>query len=140
MNDDYHKHTTTAAATMSRPVYIYILVLAPAVFLFLLLRLLQVIRQTHAGQRRRPASSINASKQTCRMVAFLGSGGHTGEMIRLLYGLDYAKYPSRLYLISSGDHHSLSKAKELEAVKSRGKEHGEGVCADTRLALLTLID
>ena len=124
---------------MSRPVYIYILVLAPAVFVVLLVRLLQVIRQTHAGERKRPAS-ISASKQTCRMVAFLGSGGHTGEMIRLLYGLDYAKYQSRLYLISSGDHHSLTKAKALEAVKSRGKEHGEGVCTEIAFAILTPTD
>lgn len=117
---------------MSRSLYLYLLVLAPSVLLILVLRLLQVIRQTHAGERKRvqrsPSTTTQASKQSCRIVAFLGSGGHTGEMIRLLYGLDYAKYPSRLYLVSSGDHHSLTKAKELEAVKSRGKQHGDGVC------------
>lgn len=130
----WERSMTTAAAsvsTMSRPLYIYLLVLAPAAVLILVLRLLQVIEQTHAGQRRRrpfPSTSTSNSKQKCRIVAFLGSGGHTGEMIRLLYSLDYDKYPSRLYLVSSGDHHSLTKAEELEAVKSRGKQHGEWVC------------
>lgn len=120
---------------MDRPAYIYILILTPGVFILAVLRLLQVIKQTHAGKRRRSASVNNEStqqsnkkKQTCRIVAFLGSGGHTGEMMRLLYGLDFAKYTHRTYLVSSGDNLSLAKARDLEAVKSRGKQHGEGVC------------
>lgn len=115
---------------MTRPLYIYLLILSPLAVLLLVLRCLQVIKQTHAGQRQRQQrqpSQAQPVKQSCRIVAFLGSGGHTGEMTRLLYGLDFAKYPSRLYLVSSGDHHSLTKARDLEAVKSRGKQHGDGV-------------
>lgn len=120
---------------MDRPAYIYVLILTPLVFFLAVARLLQVIKQTHAGKRRRLNPSANnesvhqsnKKKQTCRIVAFLGSGGHTGEMTRLLYGLDFAKYTHRTYLVSSGDNLSLAKARDLEAVKSRGKQHGEGV-------------
>ncbi|KAK9896971.1 glycosyltransferase family 1 protein [Cystobasidium minutum MCA 4210] len=122
---------------LDRPTYVYILISLPVLFLLTFLRLLQVIKQTHAGERRPRRSSrstvttskaSSSNKQgTCRIVAFLGSGGHTGEMIRLLNSLDFAKYTNRTYLISSGDNLSLSKARELEAVKSRGKQHGDGV-------------
>lgn len=125
-----NKYDSRCMDTMDRPFYVYALILAPCLFLLTLLRLLQVIQQTHAGQRRpRPATIIQSPthKQTCRLVAFLGSGGHTGEMIRLLNALDFAKFNHRTYLVSTGDNMSLSKARELEAVKSRGKQHGEGV-------------
>ena len=125
---------------LDRPTYIYVLILAPLLFLLTVLRLLQVIKQTHAGERRpglpNPPAK-NKAKQTCRIVAFLGSGGHTGEMVRLLYALDFAKYTHRTYVISSGDHLSLSKARDLEAIKSRGKQHGEGVCIRLCLVQMT---
>lgn len=47
------------------------------------------------------------------LMVLLGSGGHTGEMIRLLDSLDVAEY-SRTYVCSSGDSTSLGKAMEFE--------------------------
>lgn len=45
------------------------------------------------------------------MVAVLGSGGHTAEMVALLRNLDPTRYTHRTYLISSGDNFSADKAK-----------------------------
>ncbi|KAM0745645.1 oligosaccharide biosynthesis protein Alg14 like protein [Meredithblackwellia eburnea MCA 4105] len=50
------------------------------------------------------------------LAIFLGSGGHTAEMIRILAGVDWQRYSVRTYLISSGD--SLSEHKALELEKS----------------------
>ena len=42
------------------------------------------------------------------------SGGHTGEMIRLINGLDPKKFAPRLYLIANTDETSKKKVKDLE--------------------------
>lgn len=121
---------------MSWRVILYCLLLAAFCCLLVVLRILQVIKQTHAGTRKRLSStptkpvglcdSDRGKKpvSSCRLVVFLGSGGHTGEMIRLLHGVDFEDFPSRLYLVSSGDNLSLAKAAELEAykVKMGGKQ------------------
>jgi hypothetical protein len=41
-------------------------------------------------------------------------GGHTAEMMRLVAQLDFDRYTPRTYLVSSGDHLSVGKARELE--------------------------
>jgi beta-1,4-N-acetylglucosaminyltransferase len=112
---------------MDRPLYIYAILLAPLLFVLAVLRFLQVVRQTHAGKRRRAPLHKVKQGQPCRLVVFLGSGGHTGEMIRLLYGLDFDKYPTRIYLVSSGDNLSLAKVKDLEAIKAKKNGQSSGV-------------
>lgn len=42
------------------------------------------------------------------------TGGHTAEMMRLLGGVDFERYNSRVYFVSSGDQLSEAKALELE--------------------------
>ncbi|KAI9629228.1 hypothetical protein KEM48_011076 [Puccinia striiformis f. sp. tritici PST-130] len=59
--------------------------------------------------------------QTCRLTVLLGSGGHTGEMIRLLSDLPFDRYTPRTYVISSADALSMSKAIELERIKPVGQ-------------------
>lgn len=84
--------------------------------LLAVVRLAQVVRQTHAR-----ASPSNSKKRTApvRLTVFLGSGGHTGEMLRLLVALDFARYSARVYVVSSGDSLSLSKVHELEEYKQQ---------------------
>lgn len=55
------------------------------------------------------------AKQTknISIMALLGSGGHTGEMIRLLSELDLKSY-SLTWLVSEGDTTSLIKTREME--------------------------
>lgn len=47
------------------------------------------------------------------LMVLMGSGGHTGEMIRLLSSMDLSCY-SRTYVSSSGDATSLAKAMEFD--------------------------
>ncbi|ODQ78362.1 glycosyltransferase family 1 protein [Babjeviella inositovora NRRL Y-12698] len=52
-------------------------------------------------------------------MVLLGSGGHTGEMIRLLQKVELKKY-KRVWVTSSGDLTSVTKAKDTEATISTG--------------------
>lgn len=47
-------------------------------------------------------------------MAVLGSGGHTAEMLAIMQALPQSDYSPRLYVVSSGDTHSLAKARECE--------------------------
>ena len=49
------------------------------------------------------------------MVIVLGSGGHTAEMMSLLRGMDPRRWAHRTYVVSSGDHFSDGKARDIEA-------------------------
>jgi len=83
-----------------------------------LLRLIWVIRSSH----QRPSHSHSSRPlQTCHLTVLLGSGGHTGEMIRLLSGLPFDRYTPRTYIISSADSLSRTKAIELEQIKQAGQ-------------------
>ncbi|KAA1133671.1 UDP-N-acetylglucosamine transferase subunit [Puccinia graminis f. sp. tritici] len=86
--------------------------------LVFLLRLIHLIRSTHQLQSR---SHSSGRLQTCKLTILLGSGGHTGEMIRLLSGLPFDRYTPRTYIISSGDSLSRFKALELERLKQAGQ-------------------
>ena len=47
-------------------------------------------------------------------MAILGSGGHTAEMVRLLEGLNTAKFAPRVYVIARSDIGSQAKIEEFE--------------------------
>lgn len=55
-----------------------------------------------------------ASSDNCTVGVFLGSGGHTTELLQLVSALPTGRYTRRIYLVSSGDRFSLEKANELE--------------------------
>jgi len=90
--------------------------------LVVLCRLAQVIYKTHRVRTTTATDVSNtpssAALKGCRLAIFLGSGGHTGEMLRLLTALDFARYTPRTYIISSGDSLSLAKVSELEAARA----------------------
>ncbi|KAI9016412.1 oligosaccharide biosynthesis protein Alg14-like protein [Phycomyces nitens] len=50
----------------------------------------------------------------CKTMIILGSGGHTGEMIQLIKGLNPVHYNPRIYIVSKDDQLSCTKAKEHE--------------------------
>ncbi|ORX46761.1 UDP-N-acetylglucosamine transferase subunit ALG14 [Hesseltinella vesiculosa] len=50
----------------------------------------------------------------CKAMIFLGSGGHTEEMVRLLHSLDVENYQPRLYVMANNDQLSDTKAIKLE--------------------------
>ncbi|OAV97752.1 hypothetical protein PTTG_11789 [Puccinia triticina 1-1 BBBD Race 1] len=88
------------------------------VLLAFILRLAYIIRSTH--QRQSPSAAAGRLR-TCKLTVLLGSGGHTGEMIRLLSDLPFDRYTPRTYIISSADSLSRSKAVELERSKQAGQ-------------------
>lgn len=49
-----------------------------------------------------------------KVMILLGSGGHTGEMIRLLESVDMSKFFHRTWIATSGDSTSFSKAQLYE--------------------------
>jgi len=67
-------------------------------------------------------------KSSAKLVIVLGSGGHTAEMLRLIENLDFKKYTRRLYVISSGDILSESKARAFEARKGDASSNDVRFC------------
>lgn len=84
----------------------------------LLLRLIAVLPVS----RRYERSSLdwNARVNGHNIMILLGSGGHTGEMMRLLSPIDLSSC-SRVWVVSSGDTTSLHKAKSYENSLKGGK-------------------
>jgi hypothetical protein len=87
-------------------------VVCPALLAGSLLRLLCILPIIRTQPRSR-------RKSTANILIVLGSGGHTAEMLRLLQHLDFAKYTRRVYIVSSGDSLSHTKAAKLD----HDKEH-----------------
>lgn len=85
------------------------------VFFFLALLVLLRLWLILPSRRTRHASSLKSSvfKQHT-LAVFLGSGGHTTELLQLVSALPTDRYPRRIYLVSSGDNFSLNKANDLE--------------------------
>ncbi|KAI0329724.1 oligosaccharide biosynthesis protein Alg14 like protein, partial [Cubamyces sp. BRFM 1775] len=61
---------------------------------------------------------------SCNLAVFLGSGGHTSEILSLLSAIDFARYSRRIYFISEGDTLSMHKAIDLECVKAADANKG----------------
>ncbi|GAA6014787.1 hypothetical protein JCM10207_002179 [Rhodosporidiobolus poonsookiae] len=77
-------------------------------------RLLQVVHHTHSTRRPKRRATDEAT-----LAVFLGSGGHTAEMMRLVAHLDFRRrFTKRVWIISSGD--TLSEAKALAMEKHIG--------------------
>lgn len=66
-----------------------------------------------------PSKSARKTPQRSRrhhIVAILGSGGHSTEMLSLLRDIDARHYAHRSYIASSGDNFAVEKAFQLEEV------------------------
>lgn len=72
-------------------------------------RLFTVLPSSSRQPRRR-----RSPDDKCPTALFLGSGGHTTELLLLLRSLDPQRYVSRSYYISSGDDFSRAKAITFE--------------------------
>ena len=87
-------------------------------FLVLGLLLLARIWSILPSRKSRPPPSIARNASTSEggrtVGVFLGSGGHTAELLQLVSALPTDRYAQRIYLVSSGDRFSLEKAKDLE--------------------------
>ncbi|KAF9155514.1 UDP-N-acetylglucosamine transferase subunit [Linnemannia schmuckeri] len=87
---------------------------------------------------RHTTSSTTATRPlTCTTTIFLGSGGHTAEMLQLVSGLDCAHYTPRHYVVGWDDSSSIEKVHRLETllaakkVTTAGQGAGSGSVAGT---------
>ena len=77
--------------------------------LLVLLRLWSIL-----PSRSTPSPTSRKAGVQVTVAVFLGSGGHTTELLQLVCALPTTRYTQRIYLVSSGDRFSLNKAQELE--------------------------
>ncbi|CEH17314.1 Predicted glycosyltransferase [Ceraceosorus bombacis] len=68
-----------------------------------------------------PTSDRRPNHRRCSVAIFLGSGGHTAEMLKLVSALSPARYGPRVYLISGTDAFSRSKVQSFEASMSAAR-------------------
>ncbi|KAF8965836.1 UDP-N-acetylglucosamine transferase subunit [Entomortierella lignicola] len=66
-----------------------------------------------------PSKTLSISSQKCTTTIFLGSGGHTAEMLQLVSGLDTSKYSPRHYVVGWDDDSSVEKLHRLEASRNQ---------------------
>ncbi|KAF9184224.1 RNA helicase [Haplosporangium sp. Z 11] len=66
---------------------------------------------------RATTSSLSPSSLKCATTIFLGSGGHTAEMLQLVSGLDVIKYSPRHYVVGWDDESSIEKIHRLEVAR-----------------------
>lgn len=88
----------------------------------LLIRLVVILPAAHRPENPPIQSAMPVLEGN--LMILLGSGGHTGEMIRLAERMDISSC-SRTWLVSSNDNSSLQKLEAFEnslRARSRGKE------------------
>ncbi|GAA6024176.1 hypothetical protein JCM11491_006670, partial [Sporobolomyces phaffii] len=100
-----------------RPI-LYLTLASVAAIVALSVRLFVVLVTQHA---RTPRPRARPRDAPASLAIFLGSGGHSAEMMRLVAHLDRNRYSSRTWIISSGDTLSESKALAFEKVTGTGQ-------------------
>ncbi|GAA5924570.1 hypothetical protein JCM1841_003425 [Sporobolomyces salmonicolor] len=100
---------------MRERTYLRLLIYSITAFVSLIaafaVRLALVLHQQHSGRRTPPRRSKD---EQVTLAVFLGSGGHTAEMMRVVGHLEWKRFSSRIWIISSGDELSGAKALALE--------------------------
>ncbi|PWN46860.1 Alg14-domain-containing protein [Violaceomyces palustris] len=90
----------------------------------ILTRILFILPDKHTRQSSNKNSlETRRRKSAVRVAAFLGSGGHTSELLILLSALPKDRYNERIYLYSSGDHFSSEKARRFEESVPSSYQH-----------------
>ncbi|KAG0314693.1 UDP-N-acetylglucosamine transferase subunit [Dissophora globulifera] len=78
------------------------------------------VRESHPSSTSTGSSDAHPpAVQRCKTTIFLGSGGHTAEMLQLVSGLDTTKYYPRHYVVGWDDNSSVEKVRRLEAARNQ---------------------
>lgn len=77
------------------------------------IRLIAVLPSVRTPMNTKLLSEVPLALNGSNVMILLGSGGHTGEMMRILGKVDVSKF-SRTWVVSSNDTSSLEKAKAYE--------------------------
>lgn len=127
--------TTRAAQMLSISVWDALASLWPIIKVLAVIAVVVTVRLLSIlpGRQKRPSKKRSPS-ETCSTALFLGSGGHTTELLLLLRSLNPQRYTPRSYFVSSGDDFSRKKAIAFE------QEWAEGgaTAASTSYTIVTL--
>lgn len=118
--------------------------------LALVIRLMYVLPSTNSPPQVSEMGKFDSLIQGSNIMVFLGSGGHTGEMMKLVEKIDISKF-SRIWAVSSNDTTSILKCKEFENNLSldftsqyltfmRARAVGEPLFLTIKSTLLSFID
>ncbi|CUM45523.1 UDP-N-acetylglucosamine transferase subunit ALG14 [Debaryomyces fabryi] len=77
---------------------------------------------TIESQKEKGLSQIPSELKGSNIMVFLGSGGHTGEMMRILTNVDLNNF-NRTWVTSSGDTTSILKCKKYEDDRLRDSKY-----------------
>jgi beta-1,4-N-acetylglucosaminyltransferase len=97
-------------------------------------RLFVVLSRDRPLRSPRPSASRHS-----RLLVVLGSGGHTAEMLNILskYSHIQVDWMHRIYIVSSGDGFSASKARDFEAEMAKGlSEIEKGLTPSTKYEIV----
>ncbi|KAG0029655.1 UDP-N-acetylglucosamine transferase subunit [Podila clonocystis] len=95
-----------------------IITLALIVFplaIIIFIRLRAALPQHRPSRVHQTSQSSVEPGTKCTTTIFLGSGGHTAEMLQLVSGLDLQKYSPRHYVVGWDDEASIEKVHRLES-------------------------
>ncbi|XP_044762983.1 UDP-N-acetylglucosamine transferase subunit ALG14 homolog [Coccinella septempunctata] len=87
--------------------------------LLVITRVLYLVFQITTGNTR--CSNI-FGRSNCKTMIFIGSGGHTTEMLKLLKGVDFSKFKPRFYVMANTDQRSYDKVVNFEKEKGDSKD------------------
>lgn len=115
------------------------------------IRLMVVLPSTNSPQiKDKVVSSLPQILQGSNVMIFLGSGGHTGEMMKILNNVDISGL-NRTWVISSSDTTSILKCKDFElSIKSdykpqfltlhRARSVGEPLLSSIKNTIISFFD
>ena len=79
-------------------------------------RLLYILPPVH------PVPPPPYTRDSTHLMIVLGSGGHTAEMLAMLERINSDIYNHRTYVVTSGDHLSVDRARDFEACLRPGRK------------------
>ena len=91
-----------------------ILALLVTLIATLLIRISSCLPAYQSKRPRRPLGEARDGRKTVKTMIYFGSGGHTAEMIRLVRGLDPAKYEPVTFAIGHTDVTSQAKVRAAQ--------------------------
>lgn len=85
-----------------------------------LARLIHILPAARRYQKSQLGKKLTGVAKSSSIMILLGSGGHTGEMMRILTPIDLSS-SARTWIVSSGDTSSLDRLKKYEESLNGGK-------------------
>ncbi|KAI8997032.1 oligosaccharide biosynthesis protein Alg14-like protein [Pilobolus umbonatus] len=90
------------------------------IYFLVLLTVIVCIRLCYVSPGINTSTPVSQSRTHCNTCIFLGSGGHTTEMLQLIQSLDPQIYNNRHYILTHTDTLSELKAIDYERTRKTG--------------------